>query len=83
MCKKRDYQDWWTAEFNCSSSASDPCWEEQIGESASLYLGGIFLGCAFGAVYCYIWAVGILASGMSAFFYLLLQCPIYQARLVP
>ena len=61
LCEARDYKDWWTSEFNCSASATDPCWNEQI--ESDLYRGGIFLGCAFGAAYCYIWAVGILASG--------------------
>ena len=31
-----------------------------------LYTGGVFLGCCFGMVYTYIWAVGILASGQSS-----------------
>ncbi|XP_072749018.1 protein Malvolio isoform X2 [Anoplolepis gracilipes] len=33
---------------------------------ADLYKGGIFLGCSFGAVAMYIWAVGILAAGQSS-----------------
>lgn len=33
---------------------------------ADLYRGGIFLGCQFGAIAMYIWAVGILASGQSS-----------------
>lgn len=33
---------------------------------ADLYKGGIFLGCAFGVLALYIWAVGILASGQSS-----------------
>lgn len=33
---------------------------------ADLYKGGIFLGCAFGLVALYIWAVGILAAGQSS-----------------
>lgn len=31
-----------------------------------IYKGGIFLGCSFGAVALYIWAVGILAAGQSS-----------------
>ena len=31
-----------------------------------LFTGGIFLGCSFGIVFTYIWAVGILASGQSS-----------------
>eukprot|EP00092_Neocalanus_flemingeri_P006637 GFUD01007160.1.p1 GENE.GFUD01007160.1~~GFUD01007160.1.p1 ORF type:complete len:556 (+),score=105.63 GFUD01007160.1:38-1705(+) len=64
MCKERDYRDFWTAEFNCSSNANDACWSEPI--DSSIYTGGIWLGCAFGAAYCYIWAVGILASGQAS-----------------
>lgn len=33
---------------------------------ADLYKGGIFLGCTFGIVAMYIWAVGILAAGQSS-----------------
>ncbi|CAD6233422.1 GSCOCG00007186001-RA-CDS [Cotesia congregata] len=33
---------------------------------ADLYIGGIFLGCTFGAAAMYIWAVGILAAGQSS-----------------
>lgn len=33
---------------------------------ADLYKGGIFLGCSFGIICTYIWAVGILASGQSS-----------------
>lgn len=36
------------------------------GVNADLYKGGIFLGCSFGAVSLYIWAVGILAAGQSS-----------------
>lgn len=36
-----------------------------IGE-ADLYRGGIFLGCVFGGVAMYIWAIGILAAGQSS-----------------
>ncbi|XP_074641913.1 natural resistance-associated macrophage protein 2-like isoform X2 [Tubulanus polymorphus] len=31
-----------------------------------IYKGGVFLGCQFGAVAMYIWAVGILAAGQSS-----------------
>lgn len=33
---------------------------------ADLYKGGIFLGCTYGAVAMYVWAVGILAAGQSS-----------------
>lgn len=33
---------------------------------ADLYKGGIFLGCTFGAIAMYIWALGILAAGQSS-----------------
>ncbi|CAG0912714.1 unnamed protein product [Notodromas monacha] len=33
---------------------------------ASLYTGGVFLGCQFGAIAMYIWAIGILAAGQSS-----------------
>ncbi|BES91955.1 Natural resistance-associated macrophage protein [Nesidiocoris tenuis] len=32
----------------------------------NLYKGGIYLGCAFGNVALYVWAVGILAAGQSS-----------------
>jgi len=64
MCLSRDYKDWWSEEFMCSASEVDPCWSEQI--DADLYRGGIFLGCAFGVTYTYIWAVGIFASGQAS-----------------
>lgn len=31
-----------------------------------IYKGGIFLGCSFGVVAMYVWAVGILAAGQSS-----------------
>lgn len=31
-----------------------------------IYKGGVFLGCSFGTVAMYIWAVGILAAGQSS-----------------
>ena len=33
---------------------------------ADLYNGGIYLGCQFGSVAMYIWAIGILAAGQSS-----------------
>ena len=33
---------------------------------ADLYNGGIFLGCEFGSIAMYIWAIGILAAGQSS-----------------
>lgn len=33
---------------------------------SDIYRGGVFLGCAFGAVALYIWAAGILAAGQSS-----------------
>ncbi|XP_037075131.1 natural resistance-associated macrophage protein 2-like isoform X2 [Pollicipes pollicipes] len=33
---------------------------------ADLFKGGVFLGCQFGAVCLYIWAIGILAAGQSS-----------------
>jgi natural resistance-associated macrophage protein 2 len=35
-------------------------------EDVDIYKGGIFLGCQFGIVCLYIWAVGILAAGQSS-----------------
>lgn len=34
--------------------------------NADLYKGGIFLGCTYGLVAMYIWAIGILAAGQSS-----------------
>lgn len=31
-----------------------------------IYKGGVFLGCQFGAIAMYIWAIGILAAGQSS-----------------
>lgn len=33
---------------------------------ADIYKGGVFLGCQFGIIAMYIWAVGILAAGQSS-----------------
>ena len=33
---------------------------------ADIYKAGVFLGCSFGIVCMYIWAVGILAAGQSS-----------------
>jgi len=33
---------------------------------ADIYTGGLFLGCRYGDVAKYIWAVGILAAGQSS-----------------
>ncbi|KAJ8951986.1 hypothetical protein NQ318_010732 [Aromia moschata] len=33
---------------------------------ADIYKGGIFLGCAYGIIALYIWAIGILAAGQSS-----------------
>jgi len=33
---------------------------------ADIYKGGLFLGCRYGDVAKYIWAVGILAAGQSS-----------------
>ncbi|XP_065177723.1 natural resistance-associated macrophage protein 2-like [Sycon ciliatum] len=53
-------------EFNCSAlgSASDLTLNGTI--ELDLRKGGIFLGCRFGDVAKYIWAVGILAAGQSS-----------------
>jgi len=64
MCIASDAKDWWTQEFNCNGTQTSCDWGEQV--QADLYRGGIFLGCTFGAAYCYIWAVGILASGQAS-----------------
>lgn len=40
--------------------------KENTTISIDLNKGGIFLGCAFGAVAMYIWAVGIFAAGQSS-----------------
>jgi natural resistance-associated macrophage protein len=66
MCVSKGLTDIKHYPFNCSSLATDSCWTEQVGESASLFSAGIFLGCAFGTAYMYIWAVGILASGQAS-----------------
>ncbi|XP_014662574.1 PREDICTED: natural resistance-associated macrophage protein 2-like isoform X2 [Priapulus caudatus] len=34
--------------------------------SADIYIGGVFLGCQFGAAALYIWGIGILAAGQSS-----------------
>ncbi|XP_076253827.1 protein Malvolio-like isoform X1 [Rhynchophorus ferrugineus] len=34
--------------------------------NADLYKGGIFLGCTYGLIAMYVWAVGILAAGQSS-----------------
>uniref|UniRef100_A0A914EPZ3 Uncharacterized protein n=1 Tax=Acrobeloides nanus TaxID=290746 RepID=A0A914EPZ3_9BILA len=34
--------------------------------TSDIYHGGIYLGCAFGVVALYVWAVGILAAGQSS-----------------
>ncbi|XP_066257784.1 protein Malvolio-like [Euwallacea similis] len=34
--------------------------------NADLYKGGIFLGCTYGVIALYVWAVGILAAGQSS-----------------
>lgn len=33
---------------------------------ADIYKGGVFLGCQFGMIAMYIWAIGILAAGQSS-----------------
>jgi len=57
-------RDWYPETFNCTLSENDCTGTEFV--EADLYKGGIALGCAFGAAYTYIWAVGILASGQSS-----------------
>jgi len=52
--------------FECSSNADDSCWTEKVANEAGIFTGGVYLGCAFGASYMYIWAVGILASGQAS-----------------
>ncbi|XP_042911116.2 protein Malvolio-like, partial [Parasteatoda tepidariorum] len=34
--------------------------------SGDIYRGGVFLGCEFGSLYMYIWAIGLIASGQSS-----------------
>ena len=31
--------------------------------AANIYKGGVFLGCQYGSVAMYIWAIGVLAAG--------------------
>jgi len=57
-------RDWYPQEFNCSISENECIATDAV--DADLYKGGIALGCAFGATYTYIWAVGILASGQAS-----------------
>jgi len=33
---------------------------------ADIFKGGVFLGCQFGAIAMYVWAIGILAAGQSS-----------------
>nr|CDS27656.1 divalent metal transporter DMT1B [Hymenolepis microstoma] len=56
---------------NCSASHTIP---ESFLDTArkfdptqvDLYIGGVFLGCEFGIVALYVWAVGLLAAGQSS-----------------
>ncbi|VDL55582.1 unnamed protein product [Hymenolepis diminuta] len=56
---------------NCSASHTIP---EAFLETArkfdptqvDLYVGGVFLGCEFGILALYVWAVGLLAAGQSS-----------------
>ncbi len=34
--------------------------------TVDIYKGGVFLGCQFGTLAMYIWAIGILAAGQSS-----------------
>lgn len=58
----------------CQNSSTPSIYQEALARfglnddlvEADLYKGGIFLGCAFGAIAMYIWALGILAAGQSS-----------------
>lgn len=39
---------------------------DKVIADMDIYKGGVFLGCQYGAVALYIWAIGILASGQSS-----------------
>ncbi|XP_065186355.1 natural resistance-associated macrophage protein 2-like [Sycon ciliatum] len=53
-------------EFNCSALGSTSDLSLNSTFDLDLRKGGIFLGCRFGDVAKYIWAVGILAAGQSS-----------------
>ncbi|GFS50363.1 natural resistance-associated macrophage protein 2 [Trichonephila inaurata madagascariensis] len=47
-------------------NASDVLVDDDSIIEGDIYRGGIFLGCEFGELYLYIWAVGLLAAGQSS-----------------
>ncbi|GFU00297.1 natural resistance-associated macrophage protein 2, partial [Nephila pilipes] len=47
-------------------NASDVILDDDSVIEGDIYRGGIFLGCEFGELYLYIWAVGLLAAGQSS-----------------
>ena len=49
-----------------NSSESDRFPPNNDPVKADLYIGGIFLGCQYGAAAMYIWAIGVLAAGQSS-----------------
>lgn len=52
--------------INASSSHADVFLNNTDPVDATIYTGGVFLGCQFGEAAMYIWAIGILAAGQSS-----------------
>ena len=44
-----------------SDNSTFPANNETV--AANIYKGGVFLGCQYGTVAMYIWAIGVLAAG--------------------
>nr|BCL66018.1 divalent metal transporter [Acanthaster planci] len=57
MCEAQDIA------FNYTKYFPD---NTNLVEKMDIFKGGLYLGCEFGAVALYIWAIGILASGQSS-----------------
>eukprot|EP00117_Sycon_ciliatum_P036170 scpid35201/ scgid27270/ Natural resistance-associated macrophage protein 2; Divalent cation transporter 1; Divalent metal transporter 1 len=53
-------------EYNCTALGNASSFSNTSSFDLDLRKGGIFLGCRFGDVAKYIWAVGILAAGQSS-----------------
>merc|ERR1711936_41716 len=51
---------------NVSNSHADQFPNNTDLVEADIYKGGVFLGCQFGSVAMYIWALGVLAAGQSS-----------------
>ncbi|XP_040297207.1 natural resistance-associated macrophage protein 1 [Bufo bufo] len=63
---KKTNQDAYDVCLNSSSPHADVFKPNNETLSVDIYKGGIILGCFFGPVALYIWAVGILAAGQSS-----------------